>query len=157
MSLARPAPLGRRRLRGEGVKVREQERASAWSPRGLGRCRDVGRGRAALLSLRSALWAVGDLGGGTGWRQGQATFGRGPSSLPISWAPGFTASASVSSRQEELGFLTQLWLCPFEAQPERGWGRRLWMGPKESHGTLKEPGQPVTFRPQEDFSGGWEP
>lgn len=38
MSLARPAPLGRRRLRGEGVKVREQERASAWSPRGLGLC-----------------------------------------------------------------------------------------------------------------------
>lgn len=75
---------------------------------------------------------MGDLGGGGGWRQGQATFGRGLSSFPISWALGFTVSASASSQQEELGFLTQLWLCLFAAQPERGWGRRLWMGLKKS-------------------------
>lgn len=104
-----------------------------------------------LLTLQSALWAVGDLGGGTGWRQGQATFRWGLSSLPISWAPSFTVSATVSSQQEELGFLTQLWLCPLAIQ-ERGRGRRLWTGLKKSQGTLKEPGQAVTFRPLENFS-----
>lgn len=41
MSLARPAPLGQRQLRGKGVKARERKWASGWTPQGLWDCAET--------------------------------------------------------------------------------------------------------------------
>lgn len=41
MSLARPAPLGRRQLKKKGVKGREHKWASGWTPQGLWDCAET--------------------------------------------------------------------------------------------------------------------